>query len=95
LYLMSPNSHHCVGYSLPEVNKRFSKVRKFQLKQEVTLITVFDWILASLSVWSWGRIYEDNCSEGQKWAPWRLVRKRTIPTERPPLVGEVSVSDWR
>jgi hypothetical protein len=23
--------------------------------------------------------------------PWPLVRKRTIPTERPPLVGEVSV----
>jgi hypothetical protein len=25
-----------------------------------------------------------------KKTPWLLVRKRTIPTERPPLVGEVS-----
>jgi hypothetical protein len=24
--------------------------------------------------------------------PWPLVRKRTIPTERPPLVGEVSAN---
>jgi hypothetical protein len=24
--------------------------------------------------------------------PWLLVRKRTIPTERPPLVGEVSAN---
>jgi hypothetical protein len=24
--------------------------------------------------------------------PWILVRKRTIPTERPPLVGEVSAN---
>jgi hypothetical protein len=24
--------------------------------------------------------------------PWPLGRKRTIPTERPPLVGEVSVN---
>jgi hypothetical protein len=24
--------------------------------------------------------------------PWLLVRKRTIPTERPPLVGEVSTN---
>jgi hypothetical protein len=27
-----------------------------------------------------------------KQTPWPLVRKRTIPTERPPLVGEVSVN---
>jgi hypothetical protein len=26
----------------------------------------------------------------KKKTPWLLVRKRTIPTERPPLVGEVS-----
>jgi hypothetical protein len=24
-----------------------------------------------------------------KQTPWPLVRKRTIPTERPPLVGEI------
>jgi hypothetical protein len=27
-----------------------------------------------------------------KKTPWPLVRKRTIPTERPPLVGEVSAN---
>jgi hypothetical protein len=27
-----------------------------------------------------------------KKTPWLLVRKRTVPTERPPLVGEVSVN---
>jgi hypothetical protein len=29
--------------------------------------------------------------------PWPLVRKRTIPTERPPLLGEVSANfcGWR
>jgi hypothetical protein len=27
-----------------------------------------------------------------KQTPWRLVRKQTIPTERPPLVGEVSAN---
>jgi hypothetical protein len=26
----------------------------------------------------------------KKKTPWPLVRKRTIPTEQPPLVGEVS-----
>jgi hypothetical protein len=29
---------------------------------------------------------------GKKKTPWPLVRKRTIPTERPPLVGEVSAN---
>jgi hypothetical protein len=29
------------------------------------------------------------------WTPWPLVRKRTIPTERPPLVGEVSANFLR
>jgi hypothetical protein len=28
----------------------------------------------------------------EKKTPWLLVRKRTIPTERPPLVGEVSAN---
>jgi hypothetical protein len=28
----------------------------------------------------------------KKKTPWLLVRKRTIPTERPPLVGEVSAN---
>jgi hypothetical protein len=28
----------------------------------------------------------------RKQTPWLLVRKRTIPTERPPLVGEVSAN---
>jgi hypothetical protein len=27
-------------------------------------------------------------SNKKKKTPWPLVRKRTIPTERPPLVGE-------
>jgi hypothetical protein len=27
-----------------------------------------------------------------KKAPWPVVRKQTIPTERPPLVGEVSAN---
>jgi hypothetical protein len=26
---------------------------------------------------------------------WPLVRKRTIPTERPPLVGEIYCQFWR
>jgi hypothetical protein len=29
--------------------------------------------------------------ETQKQTPWSLVRKRTIPTERPPLVDEILV----
>jgi hypothetical protein len=28
----------------------------------------------------------------EKKTPWPLVRKRTIPTERPPLVGEVNAN---
>jgi hypothetical protein len=28
----------------------------------------------------------------QKQIPWSLVRERTIPTESPPLVGEVSAN---
>jgi hypothetical protein len=28
----------------------------------------------------------------QKQTPWLLVRKRTIPTEQPPLVGEVNAN---
>jgi hypothetical protein len=42
-----------------------------------------------------------NCTHEVEWTPFRthlltysvaLVRKRTIPTERPPLVGEVSAN---
>jgi hypothetical protein len=29
-------------------------------------------------------------AKGKKRTPWPLVRKRTIPTERPPLVDEIS-----
>jgi hypothetical protein len=29
------------------------------------------------------------CIVEKKQTPWPLVRKRTIPTERPPLVGEI------
>jgi hypothetical protein len=28
----------------------------------------------------------------KKKTPWHVVRKRTIPTERPPLVSEVSAN---
>jgi hypothetical protein len=28
-------------------------------------------------------------TNNQKQTPWPLVRKRTIPTERPPLVDEI------
>jgi hypothetical protein len=31
----------------------------------------------------------DYTSDKQKQTPWPLVRKRTIPTERPPLVSEI------
>jgi hypothetical protein len=30
--------------------------------------------------------------EQNKQTPWLLVRQQTIPTERPPLVGEVSAN---
>jgi hypothetical protein len=30
--------------------------------------------------------------KNEKKNPWPLVRKRTIPTERPPHVGEVSAN---
>jgi hypothetical protein len=32
----------------------------------------------------------DPFSQTPSDTPWTLVRKRTIPTEQPPLVGEVS-----
>jgi hypothetical protein len=31
---------------------------------------------------------------GNGQTPWLVVRKRTIPTERPPLVGEISAKFW-
>jgi hypothetical protein len=34
-------------------------------------------------------LYKNKTTEQ---TPWLLVRKRTIPTERPPLVGEVSAT---
>jgi hypothetical protein len=34
------------------------------------------------------RPYRDHCKQ-TKQTPWPLVRKRTIPTERPPLVGKI------
>jgi hypothetical protein len=34
----------------------------------------------------WTNVY---ITSKQKLTPWPLVRKRTIPTERPPLVGEI------
>jgi hypothetical protein len=38
------------------------------------------------------------CSTMHIWCgttPWPLVRKRTIPTERPPLVGQVNAETWQ
>jgi hypothetical protein len=32
---------------------------------------------------------DSTASLKRKQTPWPLVRKRTIPTERPPLVGEL------
>jgi hypothetical protein len=32
---------------------------------------------------------KDKQTNKQTKTPWPLVRKRTIPTERPPLVGEI------
>jgi hypothetical protein len=39
--------------------------------------------------------FENNMkrvNKKQKQTPWPVVRKRTIPTERPLLVGEVSAN---
>jgi hypothetical protein len=33
-----------------------------------------------------------SLTENKKQTPWPLFRKRTVPTERPPLVGEVSAN---
>jgi hypothetical protein len=33
--------------------------------------------------------YLDDNKNKQKQTPWPLVRERTIPTERPPLVDEI------
>jgi hypothetical protein len=33
----------------------------------------------------------NNNNKTNKKSPWPLVRKRTIPTERPPLVGEIII----
>jgi hypothetical protein len=34
----------------------------------------------------------DDMQTKKKQTPWLLVRERTIPTERPPFVGEVSAN---
>jgi hypothetical protein len=36
----------------------------------------------------------DNIKKNKKQTPWPLVRERTIPTERPPLVDEILVSTF-
>jgi hypothetical protein len=36
--------------------------------------------------------YSHSNKTKQKQSPWPVVRKRTIPTELPPLVGEVSAN---
>jgi hypothetical protein len=33
--------------------------------------------------------YYTNANKKTKQTPWPLVRERTIPTERPPLVDEI------
>jgi hypothetical protein len=50
---------------------------------------------ASLYYLAWlSPIYDMQIAENykKKKTPWPLVHKRTIPTERPPLVGEVSAN---
>jgi hypothetical protein len=34
-------------------------------------------------------LYATDRKEGYKQTPWPLVRERTIPTDRPPLVDEI------
>jgi hypothetical protein len=41
----------------------------------------------SLMLWSW-------VNDKKEQTPWPLVRKRTIPTERPPLVGILKDQTW-
>jgi hypothetical protein len=47
--------------------------------------------LIVLAVWCGKTPFPTRAISGsqKKKTPWRLVRKRTIPTERPPLVGEI------
>jgi hypothetical protein len=48
------------------------------------LATIITWLILSRSLPSNGVIRQNN-----KKTPWPLVRKRTIPTERPPLVDKI------
>jgi hypothetical protein len=48
------------------------------------------------------RFSQGNQKTSQRITPWLVARKRTLPTERPPLVAEVSANtllkcleDWR
>jgi hypothetical protein len=45
--------------------------------------TIFNYAFILLTMWK---------TKKKPKTPWLLVRKRIIPTERPPLVGEVSAN---
>jgi hypothetical protein len=73
--------------------KKFESVTAwncFKIKENSLQINTFElWVIGDLLSIKW------TGKTKQKTTPWPVVRKRTIQTERPPLVGEVSANFWR
>jgi hypothetical protein len=51
--------------------------------------SVVDWIGSVEDRYRWRALVNSVMNLQKKKSPWPLVRERTIPTERPPLVDEI------
>jgi hypothetical protein len=68
--------------------KQFSNISRIYLRTFLAYVTASFQSLSQMSL-----ACRPSSSATDK-TPWPLVRKQTIPTERPPFVGQVSANFW-
>jgi hypothetical protein len=84
-------------YTMQATKSEFNNVADIGINRNIIL----KWIIEEYDM-DWIQLTQENkegnlltsfqdglCSKKTKQTPWPLVRERTIPTERPPLVDEI------
>jgi hypothetical protein len=75
----------------PDSKQNILSVIKWRTKKYIPLFVMIWWNIIITRL-DHSPLTESYQIPGIKQTPWPVVRKRTIPTKRPPLVGEVSAN---